>query len=491
MTDEARTLFDCLARAPQCRVLVMGDVMLDRYWTGEVARISPEAPVPILKVSGVQDLPGGAGNVARNMAALGAQVTLVGVVGQDEGAHALRAMLREAGIDARLHVDAALRTTIKLRAMGQHQQLMRIDFEGTPGQEVVLAASAELESLLAQHDTVVLSDYGKGTLQHVARLIASARQAGKPVFVDPKGDDYARYAGASVITPNRGELRAVVGAWADDAALFDKAQTLREQLGLQALLVTRSEEGLTLFLPGQVLHERAQARQVFDVSGAGDTVIAALTVLRASGAAWPLAVRAANAAGGVAVGKLGAQTVSAAELREALAQLDAQDSRAHAGEQPLPMNALQAHAWMAQQKALGHKVVMTNGCFDLLHPGHLAYLQQARALGDVLIVALNTDASVQRLKGPLRPINDLATRASMMAALGAVNAVVAFDEDTPEQLVSALLPHVLVKGGDYTAEQVAGGQAVRAAGGEVRILPFLPGHSSTQLIARIRRREPG
>jgi rfaE bifunctional protein kinase chain/domain len=299
----------------KARILVVGDVMLDRYWFGDVSRISPEAPVPVIKVERVEERPGGAANVARNCAALGARVALLSVVGADEAGQALARLLADSKIEASLHEDAQLSTTVKLRAIARQQQLLRIDFENWPAHEVLRAKLAEFEQRLPDCDVVILSDYGKGGLTHIAQMIRQARAAGKPVLVDPKGEDYARYAGATVITPNRAELRQVVGGWQGDVQLADKAQRLRAELGLDALLVTRSEEGMSLFEAAGATHEAALAREVFDVSGAGDTVIATLAVMMASGLSASAAMRIANRAAGIVVAKLGTATCTLDELK--------------------------------------------------------------------------------------------------------------------------------------------------------------------------------
>lgn len=300
------------------RLLVVGDVMLDRYWFGEVSRISPEAPVPVVKVERSEERPGGAANVARNAAALGAQVCLLALIGNDEPGESLRRLMTEGGIDASLHVDEAITTTVKLRVIGRQQQLLRIDFETTPSHAVLRAKFSEFEQRLPDCDAVIFSDYGKGGLEHVSEMIRLARAAGKIVLVDPKGDEYARYAGATIVTPNRSEMREVVGRWKDEAELETKANALRAELGLEALLVTRSEAGMTLFRAQGTVHEKAVAREVFDVSGAGDTVIATLAVMLAHGADWPAAIHVANVAAGIVVGKLGTAVVTRAELDAAL-----------------------------------------------------------------------------------------------------------------------------------------------------------------------------
>lgn len=318
-TDKPGVLPDLSA----ARLLVVGDVMLDRYWFGDVSRISPEAPVPVVKVEKSEERPGGAANVARNAAALGAQVSLLSVVGDDEAGVALGRLLEREKVRTSLHLDAAISTTVKLRVIGRQQQLLRIDFETTPSHEVLRAKLAEFEKLLSDCDVVILSDYGKGGLAHIAEMIRLARAAGKRVLVDPKGDDYSKYAGATVITPNRSELREVVGRWGSDEDLAARANRLRGELSLDALLVTRSEEGMTLFRDGAVFHEPARALEVYDVSGAGDTVIATLAVMMAAGESWGSAVHIANLAGGIVVGKLGTAVVSRDELAGALAAFQA------------------------------------------------------------------------------------------------------------------------------------------------------------------------
>ncbi len=302
----------------KARILVVGDVMLDRYWFGEVSRISPEAPVPVVKVQRTEERPGGAANVARNCAALGAKVSLLSVVGADEAGQSLARLMAGEGIETSLHEDAELSTTIKLRVVGRQQQLLRIDFENSPAHEVLRAKLADFERLLPDCDAVILSDYGKGGLTHIGEMIRLARAAGKPVLVDPKGEDFVRYAGATLLTPNRAELREVVGRWASEADLQAKATRLRAELGIEALLVTRSEEGMTLFQGEQALHEPAQAREVYDVSGAGDTVIATMAVMLASGTDLQTAMRLANRTAGIVVGKLGTAVVALDELRAAL-----------------------------------------------------------------------------------------------------------------------------------------------------------------------------
>ncbi|MCL2022372.1 MAG: D-glycero-beta-D-manno-heptose-7-phosphate kinase [Betaproteobacteria bacterium] len=307
------------AKLASIRLLVVGDIMLDRYWFGEVNRISPEAPVPVVKIERQEERLGGAANVAKNVIALGAAATLLSVVGKDEAARSLTHLLAAAGIDADLKVDSLIETTVKLRVIGRQQQLLRVDFETLPSHEILSAKLAEFSRRISGCDAVILSDYGKGGLIHIPEMIRLAREAGKPVLVDPKGDDFSRYRGATVITPNKSEFRAVVGRWLSEEELAEKAETLRRQLELEALLITRSEEGMSLFTEGHVRHEAAIAREVFDVSGAGDTVIATLATLRAARFSWSDAVHVANCAAGIVVGKLGAAVATREELSVALA----------------------------------------------------------------------------------------------------------------------------------------------------------------------------
>jgi D-beta-D-heptose 7-phosphate kinase/D-beta-D-heptose 1-phosphate adenosyltransferase len=466
----------------QARVLVAGDLMLDRYWSGSTRRISPEAPVPVVQVRAMEDRPGGAANVALNLAALGCQTRVVGVTGDDEAADILAIRLADAGIEARIHRRPGLPTVTKLRVLSHHQQLIRLDFEQSLAPLGEDPMPALVGTLLDHADLLVLSDYAKGTLADPQPLIVAARAEGKPVLVDPKGRDFSRYRGATLLTPNRAELEEVLGPLEDDAMLVSKGQHLRADLGLDALLVTLGERGM-LLLRGRVptgeaaLHLPTRAREVYDVTGAGDTVIATLAAALAAGADLAEACTLANCAAGLAVGKLGTATVSARELE-----------RARLGSEwhtILDQEALVTA--VTEARAQGERVVMTNGCFDILHQGHVAYLQQARRLGDRLVVAVNDDDSVRRLKGQGRPINGVESRMAVLAGLASVDWVCPFGEDTPEDLICRVRPDILVKGGDYSPDQIAGAECVRRSGGEVRVLPFLPGHSTSRIIGEIKR----
>jgi len=468
----------------RARVLVLGDIMLDRYWEGDAARISPEAPVPVVAVRQTSDRAGGAANVALNIAALGAGARLCGAVGDDPAADSLRGILAGAGVEYSLTPTTGGATTTKLRVLSRHQQLIRLDFE-TPGETPAPPSPDRLRPLLADCDALVLSDYAKGALADPAPLIAMAREAGVPVLVDPKGTDFGRYRGASVLTPNLQELEAAVGPCPGEAELVARGEALMAALELQALLVTRGEQGMTLLRPGQgELHLPARGREVFDVTGAGDTVIAVLAAALAAGAELPRAAALANLAAGIVVGKLGTASVSAPELRRALL--------ASRGAGRGVMTLEQLRIAVADARSHGERVVFTNGCFDILHAGHVAYLEQARELGDRLVVAVNSDASVGRLKGSGRPINPQERRMAVLAALVAVDWVVCFDQDTPSELLQALQPDILVKGGDYPDKRsVVGWEIVEAYGGEVRTLGFVDAVSTSAIVGRIRGEESG
>jgi D-beta-D-heptose 7-phosphate kinase/D-beta-D-heptose 1-phosphate adenosyltransferase len=463
----------------QARVLVVGDVMLDRYWHGATSRISPEAPVPVVHVGQAEERAGGAANVALNIAALGAHTRLLGVTGDDEPADSLAALLSGAGIDCDFQRIANTPTVTKLRVISRHQQLIRLDFED--GFEAIDAGRLlqAYQQGLEDCDVVVLSDYGKGTLVQIGPLIAAARAAGKPVLVDPKAQDFSRYHGASVITPNLAEFELVAGRCAGEQELIEKGARLMEQHELDALLVTRGEHGMTLLRRGQPeFHLPTQAREVFDVTGAGDTVISVLAAALAAGEDLPAATALANLAAGIVVGKLGTASVSVPELRRS-AQLG-QD--AGFGE----MNPTQLKIAVEDARSHGERIVMTNGCFDILHAGHVAYLNQARRLGDRLVVAVNDDDSVRRLKGAGRPVNPLAGRMAVLAGLRAVDWVVAFSEDEPTRLICELLPDILVKGGDNEPDKIPGGDCVREAGGQVMVLTYVDGISTTKIIDSIK-----
>ena len=460
------------------RVIVAGDVMLDQYLFGATSRISPEAPVPVVHIADTDDRPGGAANVAVNLAALGASTRLLGIVGQDGPADILQTVLSSSGIDCGFHRVSDRPTITKTRVQSRGQQLIRLDQENaaplTDG-ELTTTLAASLEGAGA----VILSDYGKGALSDVTAMIAHCRKAGVPVLIDPKGRDFTKYRGASLITPNQSEFEAVAGVSGSDAELVERGMAMLDDLELDALLITRSEKGMLLLEDGsEPLFLSTQAREVFDVTGAGDTVIATLAAALAAGEPLARAAALANLAAGLVVRKIGVATVTPTELRVALHQ------RGQGGRGLVAADELVG--MMAESRERGERIVMTNGCFDILHVGHVAYLEEAKSLGDRLIVAVNDDDSVRRLKGEDRPINALEDRMLVLAGLAAVDWVVPFGEDTPRDLIASLLPDVLVKGGDYKPEEIAGGREVLENGGEVRVLSFRDGQSTTRIIDRLR-----
>ncbi|MFM2486519.1 bifunctional D-glycero-beta-D-manno-heptose-7-phosphate kinase/D-glycero-beta-D-manno-heptose 1-phosphate adenylyltransferase HldE [Celerinatantimonas yamalensis] len=463
------------------KVLVVGDVMLDRYWHGDTGRISPEAPVPVVNVKSNEERPGGAANVALNVVALGASSTLLGMTGKDEAANVLKVQLAKVGVACDFAQFDSFPTITKLRVMSRHQQLIRLDFEedfhSVDATELVDKYRVQLKS----HQVVVLSDYNKGALSQVKTLINCARELGLPILVDPKGSDFEKYRGATLLTPNFGEFEAVVGHCDSEDEIVNKGLQLVETLDLSALLITRSEHGMTLLEQGKApLHLPAQAKEVFDVTGAGDTVIATLAASLAAGQNLSQSCALANAAASIVVGKMGTSTVSAQELAKLI--YGGNDS----GYGVVTQIQLKEAVHIAQSR--GEKVVMTNGCFDILHAGHVSYLSKARSLGDRLIVAVNDDASVRRLKGAERPINPLERRMAVLAGLSAVDWVVSFSSDTPQQLIADVLPDLLVKGGDYQVHEIAGHQEVLAHGGDVQVLHFEDGCSTSAIINAIKKR---
>lgn len=461
------------------RALVAGDAMLDEYWFGDAERISPEAPVPVVKTRSTDQRPGGAANVALNIAALGARAALVAVIGQDRQGEILAAALEHAHVDPSFVASAHLKTAHKLRVLARNQQLIRLDSE-----QDLSSGAAELTRTftrqLAQCNVVVLSDYGKGTLSSVRELIDVCVDRSVPVLVDPKGTDFARYRRATVLTPNQSEFMAVAGAWRSETEFLRKAQALREELELGALLVTRGSRGMTLCRPGlEPVTLPAQAREVFDVTGAGDTVIASMAAAIAAGLDYENAAALANLAAGIVIAKIGVASVTRAELHFALHRRG-WGSRRH-------LSAEELVRVVADAKRGGERVVMTNGCFDILHAGHVAYLEEAKSLGDRLIVAVNDDASVKRLKGESRPIVPLQDRMAVLAGLASVDWVVPFSDDTPLELIEQVLPDVLVKGGDWQPRDIVGSEVVLENGGEVRSLKFVEGRSTSAMIAAMRK----
>jgi len=480
------TLAELIERLSGARVLCVGDVMLDRYVIGAVERISPEAPIPVLRVERETVMLGGAGNVASNLAALGGGGHFVSVIGDDDAGDEISRLLKNlSAIETGLISSSGRRTTLKTRFVGAGQQMMRADVEATD------PLSAVIQGQVLEHVThpsrafgaVVLSDYGKGVLNDtvIQGVIAEAHRTNVPVIIDPKGTDYSRYHGADIITPNKKELMdATAMAAQTDADVIAACNHLIDTCGVGGVLATRSADGMTLVVKGQdPRHFKAEAREVFDVSGAGDTVVATLALALAGGADAKDAARLANTAAGIVVGKSGTATVSASELARALHHQDL--GLAEAKLSDLEHAASTVSDWRDQGLSVG----FTNGCFDLLHPGHITLLTQARAACDRLVVGLNSDSSVRGLKGETRPVQSEAARAAVLGALSAVDLIVLFSDETPIQLIEALHPDVLVKGADYTIDTVVGADIVHGYGGRVVLAQLLDGHSTTNTIKRL------
>lgn len=480
------------------KILVLGDVMLDYYITGTARRVSPEAPVPVVTKRNAWSVPGGAANVARGLAHLGCRPSLIGLTGEDSAGETLRQQIAAEGITAGLIKSVHRQTTCKTRILAHGQQLLRVDEETNSGPDLEEQVSirVNLENALPGSKALVISDYAKGVLLpgkdgvNAATLaINMARASDVPVLVDPKGIDWGRYRGADCVTPNSGEFLKVceaLGLWQGEsepgaAERQRLAEAICSKFDLGCLVLTRGARGMTLYRPGEAPENiRATMREVADVSGAGDTVIATLAACVASGKAWKDACAIANVAAGVAVTKLGAAPVSLGELNRALAETN---------ENPKLFSVDELRERIRQWRREGQKIVFTNGCFDLLHPGHISLLRQSAAFGDRLIVGLNSDDSVRRLKGPERPIQDEQSRALLLAALQSVDGVVVFDEDTPENLIKAIRPDILVKGSDYRIENVAGAEFVRSYGGQVRLVQLVQGCSTTGIATRIKARQ--
>ena len=463
----------------EARVLIVGDVMLDQYWYGNSGRISPEAPVPIVHIRDDEMRAGGASNVALNVTALGAQVTLLGMTGNDTNADKLEKILGNQKVDCHFLKHHTHDTALKLRVIAQHQQMIRLDFEDDFSEVDKSALTTQFSELLENSDIVIFSDYNKGTLSEVNSLIQLAKHKNIPSIVDPKGDNFSKYQGATLITPNWSEFEAIAGSCKNDDEFISKGEALRKSLDLDALLVTRGEHGMSLIRENsKPFHLPTHAREVFDVTGAGDTVIGTLAAALAAGANIEDAVALANLAAGIVVRKLGTATTSLAEIHDALNLAD------EIGYGVISEDELEQVIQLAHKR--GEKVIMTNGCFDLMHLGHIDYLQKARELGDKLVVAVNSDESVKQLKGESRPINSLQNRMIMLAALECVDWVVPFSEETPERLYCRVLPDVIVKGGDYEIDDIAGGKCVKANGGDVKTISFVDGHSTSKLIKTIK-----
>lgn len=473
---------------PQARILVLGDVMLDGYASGGVERISPEAPVPVLRHLSHHEVPGGGANVAMNIAALGGKPCLIGLVGEDEEAQRLDQLLVEAGVDTRLVAAPERPTTFKLRILAGNHQMLRIDKEevGPASVEMEDALLRTVLEVLPSMQAVILSDYRKGCLTDrvLATVIAEARKRNVPVFVDPKRSDFAAYAGASFITPNRSELKVATGIACEDDAACEAAAGIARDASGASILLTRSEQGMTFFpVVGETLSLPTEAQEVFDVSGAGDSVIATFALGVVSGMSIPQALRAANCAAGIVISRAGTATTTEAEIAAAMdrGHLLSRSEGALSWDEARRLREI----WRDEKLVVG----FTNGCFDLLHPGHIALLRESARNCDRLIVGLNTDASVRRLKGDTRPIQSEDARAEVMAAITHVDGVVLFGEETPYDLIAALEPDVLIKGADYEEHQIVGADLVKSLGGSIVRVDLKRGHSTTNLVARSRTPE--
>ena len=462
----------------KAHVAVVGDIMLDRYFYGDVNRISPEAPVPVVNVRREERLPGGAANVAVNLSALGVSASLGGLVGDDSDAEQLETQLSSIDVACYLNRSKQVDTIVKTRVMGGQQQLLRMDFEEPFGDTQWRQTWSMAKPTLDTAGVLVLSDYNKGTLAHCQAVIRYAMEKSIPVLVDPKGNDFSKYACADLLTPNLSEFLAVVGPVSSEAEMEKKARALMSKLNIKALLVTRSEKGMTLYRPNQdVFHLPAITKEVADVTGAGDTVIATIAASIAAGADIEAAVTLSNIAASVVVGKVGTTAITAPEL-------ELEFHRYHQRSGLLGQEQLALAVSLAKER--GEKVVFTNGCFDILHAGHVTYLQQAKALGDRLIVAINSDDSVTRLKGEGRPINSVDRRLAVLQGLESVDWVTCFEGDTPEAMLQHLQPNILVKGGDYTEDQVVGKEIVHSYGGTVKVMSMVPECSTTRIIEKAR-----
>lgn len=481
-----------LSTLDSARVLVVGDVMLDRYFKGDSQRISPEAPVPVVKITSIIDKAGGAANVARNIAHLDGRIGLLGLIGNDTEGDVLSNILIKDGVRIKLVKQHELPTITKMRVISRQQQVVRLDIEQNFTMQHSETLANHFKALLADYNFIVFSDYNKGSLSTVGHMIKMAKAAGKQVLVDPKQADLAVYSGADLITPNLAEFCLAGGDPSTADSMRNSARAILKRTGIGAMLLTRSEQGMSLITANDYYHFPAQVLEVSDVTGAGDTVIATLATMLSAGMELPQAVELANLAAGIVVGKRGTGTVSLTELMEKtnqhlFRQLSANQANYKVPHELAEIETVLRHIQLAQKN--GERIVFTNGCFDILHAGHVRYLAQAKALGHRLVVGLNSDASVTRLKGPNRPINNEQDRAAVLASLASVDWVIPFgdkasENDTPLELILAITPDVLVKGGDYSIDTIVGAKEVLAAGGEVKTLAFVPGRSTSAIIER-------
>ncbi len=507
MVTENKDLSHYIGAMQKCSILVVGDIMLDRFVYGDVNRISPESPVPILSIKRENSMLGGAGNVLSNLAGLGVKSYILSVIGEDEAGHAVQSLVKERGIDPDQLVTVSQRpTTIKTRYLATHQQLLRTDFEekGSIDTKIEEEILKRAEKLIAQVQAVVLSDYGKGALTEkiIGQIVALAQKKNIPVLVDPKGSDYSIYKGADIVTPNRKELSEATGNMAvdTDENIVSAARKIMNDSGIHAVVATRSQDGMSIIQADTApIHLRTEALEVFDVSGAGDTVIATIAAGLAAGANLIESVALANKAGSIVVAKSGTASVHREELLAALNKQDLDIKTEEDGNAAIIDRVREARICNEEEmlecakrwKMRGLKIGFTNGCFDILHTGHITYLNQARNKCDRLIIGLNADESVKRLKGATRPLNDEIARATVLGALGAVDIVIIFgkkaeETDKPCKLIEKLQPDIFFKGGDYTLEQLPEASVVQSYGGEVFIMPHCEGHSTTATIDKMK-----
>lgn len=461
-------------------ILVIGDIMLDRYWSGPSTRVSPEAPVPVVKITEIEDRLGGAANVAKNLSTLGCNTTLCGVIGDDDAGNSIISLLKKHNIHNAVESKSDTQTITKLRVLSRHQQLLRLDFEEPSANTAPKTLLKNIDALIEKADVVILSDYAKGTILDAASIINTCRKKDIPIFVDPKGHNFSRYKNANFITPNKSEFELEAGKCANVEEIFEKAEKLKGALTVDGILVTLGEKGMALVNKNEVPHaSAATAKDVYDVTGAGDTVIATFAASYAAGTNTRDAMRLANIAAGIVVGKLGTSSVTPEEL------IAAQKSEARSIQSGI-LNFDELMRQLNESKTKGERIVFTNGCFDILHAGHIQYLEKAAELGDRLIVAVNSDESIKRLKGENRPILSLNERMKLMASMRCVDWVISFEEDTPIKLIKQIMPDTLVKGGDYKKENIVGFKEVTNNGGETHVIPYVDGHSTTSIVEKIK-----
>ncbi len=459
------------------KLLIIGDLMLDKYYYGSTSRISPEAPVPVVKINKTEDRVGGAANVALNAASLGIKVNLISITGNDDEHNKVIKILKNKNVNCLFQQESNIKTNSKLRILSQHQQLIRLDFEDSFA-DIKLNEDLYTKKIKFA-PVVVLSDYGKGVLSNISNIIDLANKNNIKTIIDPKGNDFNKYANAFMLTPNLKEFEAIVGKCNSDIDIVEKGFKLINKYNFKALLITRGENGMTLLQKqgNKTIHLSTSAREVYDVTGAGDTVISLLASAISAGNSIEDATKIANVAAGIVVAKLGTAAVSIDELKVAFNEIDYEKQKI------LSLAILKER--LSELKNSNKKIVFTNGCFDILHPGHIHYLQKAKQFGDILIVAVNDDNSVKRLKGNKRPINNLNYRLKVLAGLESIDYLVSFNTDTPESLICDLLPNVLVKGADYKKEDIVGYKCVTANGGKVEVIDFLKDYSSTKTIEKI------